>query len=153
MAKLEVTAEEVTFIVDGGATTFSLGDVIRTVITSDESIETALVVDRDSGTATAGLVETPETLTLDELRPTSIAEIIEAIEPSTGAERLTNDTETSVTDISSEGDSDTAVTASEAEVVDEEPGAAIEVPDVDGYTVYVPVSDSDSVSEAMPLAA
>ena len=142
-----------TFTVDGGATAFSLGGVIRTVITSDESIETAFVVDGDSGTATAGLVETSETLTLDELRPTSIAEIIEAIKPSTGVERLTNDTETSVTDISSKGDSDTAVTASEAEVVDEKPEAAIEMPDVDGYTVYVPVSDSDSVSEAMPLAA
>ncbi|MDG2077587.1 MAG: hypothetical protein P8J24_13590, partial [Arenicellales bacterium] len=112
-----------TFTVDGGATTFSFGGVIRTVITSDESIETAFVADGDSGTATAGLVETSETLTLDELRPTSIAEIIEAIEPSTGAERLTNDTETSVTDISSKGDSDTAVAASEAEVVDKEPGA------------------------------
>ena len=121
--------------VDGGATAFSLGGVIRTVITSDESIETTFVVDGDSGTATAGLVEISETLTLDELRPTSIAEIIEAIEPSTGAERLTNDTETSVTDISSKDDSDTAVTASEVEVVDEEPGAAIEVPDVDGYPV------------------
>ena len=55
-----------------------------------------------------------------------------------------------MTDISSKGDSDTAVTASEAEVVDEEPGTAIEMPDVDGYTVYVPVSDSGSVSEAMP---
>ena len=142
-----------TFTVDGGATAFSLGGVIRTVITSDESIETAFVVDGDSGTATAGLVEISETLTLDELRPTSIAEIIEAIKPSTGAERLTNDTETSVTDISSKGDSDTAVTASEAEVVDEKPEAAIEMPDVDGYTVYVPVSDSGSVSEAMPLAA
>ena len=105
------------------------------MITSDESIETAFVVDGDSGTATAGLVETSETLALDELRPTSIAEIIEAIEPSTGVERLTNDTETSVTDISSKDDSDTAVTASEVEVVDEEPGAAIEVPDVDGYPV------------------
>ena len=60
---------------------------------------------------------------------------IEAIEPSTGVERLTNDTETSVTDISSKNDSDTVVTASEVEVVDEEPGAAIEVPDVDGYPV------------------
>ena len=138
------------FTVDGGATTFSLGGVIHTVIASDESIETAFVADGDSGTATAGLVETSETLTLDELRPTSIAEIIEAIKPSTGAERLTNDTETSVTDISSKGDSDTAVTASEPEIVDEEPGAAIEMPDVDGYTVYVPVSDSGSVSEAMP---
>ena len=97
--------------------------------------------------ATAGLVETSDTLTLDELRPTSIAEIVEAIERSTGAERLTNDTETSVTDISSKGDSDTGVAASEAEVVDEELGAAIEAPDVDGYPVYVPVS------EAMPLAA
>ena len=142
-----------TFIVDGGATTFSLGGILRTVITSDESIETAFVVDGDSGTATAGLVETSETLALDELRPTSIAEIIEAIEPSTGVERLTNDTETSVTDISSKDDSDTAVTASEVEVVDEEPGAAIEVPDVDGYPVYVPVSNSGSVSEAMPLTA
>ena len=124
-----------TFIVDGGATTFSLGGVLRTVITSDESIETAFVVDGDSGTATASLVETSETLALDELRPTSIAEIVEAIEPSTGAERLTNDTETSVTDISSKGDSDTAVAVCEAEVVDEEPGAAIEVRDVDGYPV------------------
>ena len=97
-----------TFTVDGGATAFSLGGVIRTVITRDESIETAFVVDGDSGTATAGLVEISETLTLDELRPTSIAEIIEAIEPSTGVERLTNDTETSVTDISSKDDSDTA---------------------------------------------
>ena len=119
----------------------------------DESIETAFVVDRDFDTATADLVETSETLALDELRPTSIAEIIEAIEPSTGVDRLTNDTETSVTDISSKGDSDTAVTASEAEVVDEEPGAAIEMPDVDGYTVYVSASDSTPVSEPVPLAA
>ena len=103
--------------------------------------------------ATAGLVETSDTLTLDELRPTSMAEIVEAIEASTGAERLTNDTETSVTDISSKGDSDAGVAASEAEVVDEEPGAAIEVPDVDGYPVYGPVSNSGSVSEAIPLAA
>ena len=65
-----------TCIVDGGATTFSLGGVLRTVITSDESIETAFVVDGDSGTATAGLVETSKTLTLDELRPTSTAEIV-----------------------------------------------------------------------------
>ena len=147
------TYAEVTFVVDGAPTTFSLGGVISTVITSDESIETTFVVDGDSGTATAGLVETSETLTLDELRPTSIAEIIEAIEQSTGAKILTNDTETSVTDISSEGESETAVTASEAEVVDEEPGAAIEAPDVNGYAVYVPASDSAPVSEAMPLAA
>ena len=81
------------------------------MITSDESIETAFVVDGDSGTATAGLVETSETLTLDELHPTSIAEMVEVIEPSTGAERLTNDTETSVTAISSKGDSDNAVSS------------------------------------------
>jgi len=65
------------------------------------------VLNGDSGTATAGLVETSQTLTLDQLSPASIAEIIEAIE----------------------------------------------APDVDGYAVYVPASDSAPVSEAMPLAA
>ena len=123
------------------------------MITSDERIETAFVVDGDSGTATAGLVETPETLTLDELSPVSIAEIIEAIEASTGTEILTSDADISVAEVSSEDESETAVAAFEAEVVDEEPEAATEAPDVDGYAVYVPASDSAPVSEAMPLAA
>ena len=39
------------------------------------------------------------------------------------------------------------------EGVDEAPEAATEAPDVDGYAVYVPASDSAPVSEAMPLAA
>jgi hypothetical protein len=90
---------------------------------------------------------------LDELSPASIAEIIEAIETSTETEILTSDAEMAVTEVSSEEELETAVTASEAEVVDEEPGAAIEAPDVDGYAVYVPASDSAPVSEAMPLAA
>jgi len=157
------TYAEVTFVVDGAPTTFSLGGVISTVITSDTSIETAFVVDGDSGTATAGLIETSKTLTLDELSPASIAEIIEAIEASTGTEVLTSDAdisvaetsvaEVSVAEVSSEGESETAVAAFEAEGVDEEPEAAIEAPDVDGYAVYVPASDSAPVSEAMPLAA
>ncbi|HIN16681.1 MAG TPA: hypothetical protein EYM68_02080 [Gammaproteobacteria bacterium] len=157
------TYAEVTFVVDGAPTTFSLGGVISTVITSDERIETAFVVDGDSGTAAAGLIETSETLTLDELSPASIAEIIEAIEASTGTEILTSDAdisvaetsvaEVSVAEVSSEDESETAVTAFEAEGVDEEPEAMIEAPDVDGYAVYVPASDSAPVSEAMPLAA
>ena len=143
-----------TFIVDGGATTFSLGGVLRTVITSDESIETAFVVDGDSGTATAALVETSETLILDELSPTSIAGIIEAIEASTGTELLTSDAETSVAEVSSDGEStETTVTAFGAEVGDEEPETATDAPEVDGYAVYVPASDSAPVSEAIPLAA
>ena len=56
-------------------------------------------------------------------------------------------------EVSSEDESETAVTAFEVEGVDEEPEAAIEAPDVDGYAVYVPASDSAPVSEAMPLAA
>jgi hypothetical protein len=123
------------------------------VITSDTSIETAFVVDGDSGTATAGLVETSKTLTLDELSPASIAEIIEAIEASTGTEVLTSDAAMAVAEVSSEDESETAVAAFEAEGVDEEPEAATEAPDVDGYAVYVPASDSAPVSEAMPLAA
>ncbi len=117
----------------------------------------------DSGTATAGLVETSQTLTLDELSPASIAEIIEAIEASTGTEVLTSDAETSVAEtsvaetsvaeVASEGESETGVTAFEVEGVDEEPEAAIEAPDVDGYAVYVPASDSAPVSEPMSLAA
>jgi hypothetical protein len=58
------TYAEVTFVVDGAPTTFSLAGVISTVIASDESIETAFVVDGDSGTATADLVETSETQSL-----------------------------------------------------------------------------------------
>jgi hypothetical protein len=58
-----------------------------------------------------------------------------------------------VAEVASEGESETGVTAFEAEVVDEEPEAAIEAPEADGYAVYVPASDSAPVSEAMPLAA
>jgi hypothetical protein len=154
---------EVTFVVDGAPTTFSLGSVISTLTKSDEDIETAFVVDGDSGTATGGVIETSETLTLDELSPASIAEIIEAIEASTGTEVLTSDAdisgadssvaETSVAEVSSEDESETAVAASEAEVVDEEPEAAIEAPEADGYAVYVPASDPAPVSEPMSLAA
>ena len=147
-----------TFVVAGAPTTFSLGGVISTLTKSDERIETAFVVDGDSGTATAGLIETSETLTLDELSPASIAEIIEAIEASTGTEVLTSDddisgADSSVAEVASEGESETAVAASEEEVVVEEPEAAIEAPEADGYAVYVPASDSAPVSEAMPLAA
>jgi hypothetical protein len=108
------------------------------------------------------VIETSETLTLDELSPASIAEIIEAIEASTGTEVLTSDAETSVAETSvaetsvaevSEDESETAVTAFEVEGVDEEPEAAIEAPDVDGYAVYIPASDSAPVSEPMSLAA
>ena len=152
MAKSEVTPEEVTSIGTAPAAPSTVFKENAEVVVAQANAASATDTS-ESAPATAGLVETSETLTLDELRPTSIAEIIEAIELSSGTERLTNDTETSVTDISSKGDSDTAVTASEAGVVDEEPGAAIEMPDVDDYTVYVPVSDSGSVSEAMPLAA
>ena len=56
-------------------------------------------------------------------------------------------------EISSEDKSEPTVTASGAEVVDENPEAAIKAPDVDGYAVYVPASDPAPVSEAMPLAA
>ena len=86
----------------------------------DESIETAFVVDRDSDTATAGLVETSETLTLDELHPTSIAEMVEVIEPSTGTEVLTSDADISVTE-SAVAETLVVVVASESEEVDEEP--------------------------------
>jgi len=118
--------------------------------------------------ATGGVIETTETLTLDELSPASIAEIIEAIEASTGTEVLTSDAdisvadssvaetsvpETSVAEVASEGESETGVTAFEVEGVDEEPEAAIEAPDVDGYAVYIPASDSAPVSEPMSLAA
>jgi hypothetical protein len=144
---------EVTFVVDGAPTTFSLGGVISTLTKSDERIETAFVVDGDSGTATASVIETTETLTLDELSPASIAEIIEAIEASTGTEVLTSDADSSVAEVASEGESETAVAASEEEVAVEEPEAAIEAPEADGYAVYVPASDSAPVSEAMSLAA
>jgi hypothetical protein len=151
------TFAEVTFVVDGAPTTFSLGGIISTVITSDERIETAFVVDGNSGTTTAGLIETTETLTLDELSPAGIASIIEAIEASTGTEILTSDADVSVAETSvaevSEDESETAVTAFEVEGVDEAPEAATEAPDVDGYAVYVPASDSAPVSEAMPLAS
>ena len=114
-----------TFTVDGGATAFSLGGVIRTVITSDESIETAFVVDWDSDTATADLVETSETLTLDELHPTSIAEMVEVIEPSTGTEVLASDADISVTESavteSAVAETLMVVVASESEEVDEDP--------------------------------
>ena len=53
----------------------------------------------------------------------------------------------------SEDESETAVSAFEVEGVDEAPEAATEAPDVDGYAVYVPASDSAPVSEAMPLAS
>ncbi|MDE0920398.1 MAG: FG-GAP-like repeat-containing protein [Arenicellales bacterium] len=157
------TYAEVTFVVAGAPTTFSLGGVISTVIASDERIETAFVVDGHSGTATAGLVETTETLTLDELSPASIASIIEGIEASTGTEVLTSDAdisvtesavaETSVAEVASEGESETAVAASESEIIDEEPEAAIEASEVDGYAVYVPASDPAPVSEPLSLAA
>ena len=55
-------------------------------------------MDGNSVTATAGVIETTETLTLDELSPASIAEIIEAIEASTGTEVLTSDADISVTE-------------------------------------------------------
>jgi len=58
-----------------------------------------------------------------------------------------------VAEVSSEDESETAVAASEAEVVDEEPEAAIEAPEADGYAVYVPASDPAPVSEPMSLAA
>jgi hypothetical protein len=149
---------EVTFVVDDAPTTFSLGGVISTLTKNDERIETAFVVDGDSGTATASVIETTETLTLDELSPASIAEIIEAIEASTGTEVLTSDADisgadSSVAEVASEGESETAVAASEEEVVVEEPEAAIEAPEADGYAVYVPASDSAPVSEPMSLAA
>ena len=86
----------------------------------DESVETAFVVDRDSDTATADLVETSETLTLDELHPTSIAEMVKVIEPSTGTEVLTSDADISVTE-SAVAETLMVVVASESEEVDEDP--------------------------------
>ena len=86
----------------------------------DESIETAFVVDWDSDTATADLVETSETLTLDELHPTSIAEMVEVIEPSTGTEVLASDADISVTE-SAVAETLMVVVASESEEVDEDP--------------------------------
>ena len=86
----------------------------------DESIETAFVVDWDSDTATADLVETSETLTLDELHPTSIAEMVEVIESSTGTEVLTSDADISVTE-SAVAETLVVVVASESEEADEEP--------------------------------
>ena len=57
-------------------------------------------------------------------------------------------------EVSSEGEStETRVGASGAKVVDQEPEAATEAPEVDGYAVYVPATDSAPVSEAIPLAA
>jgi len=157
------TYAEVTFVVDGAPTTFSLGGVVSTLTKSDERIETAFVVDGNSGTATGGVIETTEALTLDELSPASITEIIEAIEASTGTEVLTSDAdisvtesavaETSVAEVASEGESETAVAASESEIVDEEPETAIETSEVDGYAVYVAASDPVPVSEPLSLVA
>ena len=113
----------------------------------DESIETAFVVNRGSSTATADLVETSETLTLDELHPTSIAEIVEVIKRSTETEVLTSDADISVTETL------VVVVASESEEVDEESEAAIEGPEVDGYAVYGPASDPVPVSDPLSLAA
>ena len=118
----------------------------------DESIGTVFVVDRDSDTATAGLVETSETLTLDELHPTSIAEMVEVIESSTGTEVLTSDADISVTE-SAVAETLVVVVASESEEVDEEREGAIQTAQVDGYAVYVPASDSAPVSEPLSLAA
>ena len=86
----------------------------------DESIETAFVVDWDSDAATADLVETSETLTLDELHLTSIAEMVKVIEPSTGTEVLTSDADISVTE-SAVTETLMVVVASESEEVDEDP--------------------------------
>ena len=151
------TYAEVTFVVDGAPTTFGLGGVISTVIASEESVETAFVVDGASATATGGVVETTETLTLDELSPASIAEIIEAIDASTEAEILTMDTESEVAEIAS-GDALTETAVAEAAVDEEEeateePEAAPDAPETDGYAVYVPASDPAPVSEPLSLAA
>ena len=66
---------------------------------------------------------------------------------------ITSDAAIVVAEVSSKGELETAITASEAAVVDAEPEAATAAPEVDGYAVYVPASDSAPVSEAMPLAA
>ena len=155
------TFAEVTFVVAGAPTTFSLGGIISTSVTTEESTDKAFVVDAVSDGTTTGMDSTGTSgaVTLDDLSSASIAGIIEAIEVSSPSEILTSVANTLTVTTTP----DTAADNTGAETSTVESGttgrAATEVavtepaestaPDssepqdsaVDGYAVYSPPSD------------
>ena len=167
------TFAEVTFVVDGAPTTFSLGGIISTSVTREESTDTAFVVDADTdGTTThIGSTGASEVVTLDDL---SIAEIIEAMEASSPSEHLpfAADTLTVTTSIAADTDhtnaetspvessttdnaaNDLAATESTEPESSEAESSEPQDNDVDGYAVYPSPGDAVVIaSEPQPLAA
>ena len=165
---------EVAFVVAGAPTTFSLGGIISTSVTTEESTDKAFVVDADSDGTTTGMDSTGTSgaVTLDDLSSASIAGIIEAIEVSSPSKILTSvaNTLTVTTTPDTAADNTGAETSTVesgttgraiTEVAVTEPAESA-APDssepqdraVDGYAVYPPPSDPVVIaSEPLPLAA